>query len=255
MLVEDATFDPLTDRSWLEEREDRRAELTDPALVVDKRPRIVDEQDRVEIRPAIGGCVGSRLRPDDEHGAHVLALARPVGDGRSEEVHARVDVEEQLRVDLQHRRVHSSQGELAACDARLQLREHLFRIHARKRSGLRDRAGSDQLNEELGRDERRVDRQDDARLVRRRAETCDHAEDGRALGRAVIDDGERELDRIVGLSDRDDLVTGGAQNSPRALAERLAAKGRERLGRAEPFGRAADEEHAGRSYTIRHGSE
>ena len=94
VLVEDAALDPLADRGRLEEGENRRAELTDPVLVVHESRRLVDEQDCVEVRPAIGRRVGARLRPDDEHGAHVLALARPVGDGRSEEVHPRVDVEE-----------------------------------------------------------------------------------------------------------------------------------------------------------------
>ena len=72
---------------------------------------------------------------------------------------------------------------------------------------------------------------------------------------AVVEHGERQLELVVGLSDRDDLVAGVAQDPPRALGERLAAKRRERLRRAEPLGRAADEQHAGRSYTIRHGSE
>ena len=93
VLVEDAALDALADRGRLEEGENRRAELTDPVLVVDESRRLVDEQDRVEVRPAIGRRVGARLRPDDEHRAHVLALARPVGDGRSEKVHPRVDVE------------------------------------------------------------------------------------------------------------------------------------------------------------------
>ncbi len=245
VLVEDAALDLLADRGRLEEGENGRAELTDPALVVDESGRLVDEEDGVEVRPAVGRRVGARLRPDHEHSAHVLALARPVGDGRSEEVHPRVDVEEQLLVDLQHRRVHASQRQLTACDARLELRKHRLRVHARKRSRLRDRAGSGQLTEEVGRDERRVDRQDDTRLVRRRAKSRDHAEHGRALHRPVVEDGEWQL-AVVGLSDGDDLVADGAQDPPRALAERLSAKRRERLRRAEPLGRAADEQDAGR---------
>ena len=71
----------------------------------------------------------------------------------------------------------------------------------------------------------------------------------------VVDDRKRKLERVVALPDGDDLVADLAQRPPRALAERLTAKGRERLRRAEPLGRATDEEHAGRGYTIRHGSE
>ena len=95
-------------------------------------------------------------------------------------------------------------------------------------------------------DERRVDGQDETRLVRRGAETRYHAEHGRTLGRTVVDDGKRKLDLVVGLPDCDDLVAYGAQGPPRALAEWLAAKRRERLRRSEPLGRAPDEEHPGR---------
>ena len=109
VLVEDAALDALADRGWLEEGENGRAELTDPVLVVDESRRVVDEQDCVEIRPAIGRRIRARLRPDDDDRAHVVALARPVGDRRGDKIHPRVDVGEQLGVDLEHRRVHAAQ--------------------------------------------------------------------------------------------------------------------------------------------------
>ena len=57
---------------------------------------------------------------------------------------------------------------------------------------------------------------------------------------------ERELEGVVRLSDGDDLLAHLAQRSVGALGQRLAAKPRERLRRAEPLRGAADEQHARR---------
>ena len=76
-----------------------------------------------------------------------------------------------------------------------------------------------------------------------------------ALRRPVVDDRERELERVATLADGDHLVADLAQQPPRALAERLAAKRRERLRRIEALGGAADEQDSGNGYVIRHGSE
>ena len=64
--------------------------------------------------------------------------------------------------------------------------------------------------------------------------------------RAVVEHGEREREGVVRLSDGDDLVTHLAQRSVGALGERLTAKPRELLRRAEPLRRATDEQHARR---------
>ena len=60
-------------------------------------------------------------------------------------------------------------------------------------------------------------------------------------------DRERQLERVAALADGDHLVADVAPSArQRALGERLAAERRERLRRAEPLRRAADEQHAGR---------
>jgi hypothetical protein len=67
--------------------------------------------------------------------------------------------------------------------------------------------------------------------------------------------GEREVERVGLLPDRDDLVERLVEDAPAALAERLPAEGRKRLRGAEPLRGAADEEDPGRPQTTRHGSE
>ena len=81
--------------------------------------------------------------------------------------------------------------------------------------------------------------------MRSGAEPGYHAEDCSALGEAVVEHRKRELETICFLPDREHLVAGLAQKAPGPLGERLAAKGSERLRRAEAFGRAPDEEDPG----------
>ena len=69
---------------------------------------------------------------------------------------------------------------------------------------------------------------------------------GSALLRAVVDDRERKRELVVRLPDGETSVAHVTQRPPCALGERLAAKPRERLRRAEPLRGAADEQHARR---------
>ena len=81
-------------------------------------------------------------------------------------------------------------------------------------------------------------------LVRGGAQARDHAEDRRALVRAVVENRERQVELVVRLADGEYLLADLAEDPARPLRERLAPERRERLRRAEPLGRAADEQHA-----------
>src|SRR6185436_265715 len=105
---------------------------------------------------------------------------------------------------------------------------------------------ADEFAEKIWCDERAVDREDDRRVVSHGAQTGDDAEDRCPLLRAVVDHGKCKRKGVVGLSDRDDLVTHSTQCSVGTLSERLTAKPRERLRRAETLGSAADEQHSRR---------
>ncbi len=90
--------------------------------------------------------------------------------------------------------------------------------------------------------------------MRGSAEAGDHTEDWCSLVGAVVEHGEREVEVVRRLADGEHLLTRLRQDSPGALRERLAAKARKRLRRAEALRRSADEQHACRRYAIRHGS-
>ena len=83
-------------------------------------------------------------------------------------------------------------------------------------------------------------------FVRGRSQSGDHAEDRRALRRAVVEDGKWKLEPVIVLSDGEDLFAHLAENPPRTRGERLTAERCERLRRAEAFGRAADQEDSRR---------
>ena len=91
-----------------------------------------------------------------------------------------------------------------------------------------------------------------ADLVRSRAQPGDDAGDRRAHLGAVVEHGERELEPVRRLADGDPLVA-ERERLPADLGERAAVEAGERLRRAEPRARAADEQNA-RQASIRHGS-
>ncbi len=165
-----------------------------------------------------------------------------------------IDVYEQRLVQLDDRHVETGDR---ASDGELTRREGGQRglaIRARERARLRDgdvaaRAG--ERAERVGRDVRHVDRQDDAHVGARGAQSGDEPMNRSALFDAVREHRERKL--LVALPDRDALVARLPERPPGALCERLALDARERLRRAEPRARPADEQDS-RYGRIRHGS-
>jgi hypothetical protein len=252
-LVQHAALHAGAESGRLEEGEDGLAERRNPAFVLGEPFGIVDEEDDVQVGPAVRGVLGPSLRADDERAAHVLALARPVGDRGRDQVHARVDVHELGLVDVEHERVHAAKRELVPGDALLELREQGRRVRARERAGLRHRARRGESAQRLGRDQRDVDREREADVVRREAHARHQPEDRSTFLHPVLVHREREL-VPVGLPDGEDLVAHVVQRPPRTLRERLAAERGLRLRGAEPLGRAPDEENPGYGEAIRHGS-
>ncbi len=242
-FVQHASFS-LSDRRALEKRQHRPPELGDPTRLLGVGLRVVDDQDQVEIRPAVGRNVRARLRADDEKRLYVLALASPVRDRRCHQLYARVDVQQQALVDVQHLGVEASQRELAAIDASLQLREHPLRVDARQRSGLRDGTCLDELSEQVCRHERHIDREHEADVVRGGVQSSDHTVSRCSLDRPVVEHGKRQHELAL-LPHRENLVAGLVQDPPAALGKRLPPKVRECLRRAEALGRTAHEENPG----------
>ncbi len=206
----------LSDRRALEERQHRPPELGDPTRLLGVGLRVVDDQDQVEIRPAVGRNVRARLRADDEKRLHVLALASPVRDRGGHQLHARVDVQQQAPVDVQHLGVDASQRELTALDALLELREHLLRVGARQRPGVRDGNCLDELSEQVRRHERDIDREHEADVVRGSVQSSDHTVSRCSVDRPVVEHGERQHELAL-LPDRENLVAGLVQDPPATL--------------------------------------
>ena len=147
-------------------------------------------------------------------------------------------------VELEHGRVHAPERELACCDTRLELGEHRLRVRAGKRPGLWNaHVLRRSARNSLGRDERTVDGKHEADVVRRRSKPGDDAEDRGALLEPSSRTGNGSSSSSASLPDRNHLVAHLAENSPRPLGERLAAKVRDCLRRAEALGRSADEQN------------
>jgi hypothetical protein len=189
---------------------------------------------------------------------YLVGLARGRGEPRT---HAPLPAQKAGDLDvayraldhLVHARVDAAERELAAAQPPFELRQHRARVGAGQRPRLRHRDLRAEQAQRLGADVGAVDRQDHAHVVRRCAQAGDDAGDRRAHVAAVVDDGERQLERVRGLANCDPLVARLAEHAPRTRGERLAADDRERLRRAEPATRAPDEQHA-RQASIRHGS-
>ena len=122
---------------------------------------------------------------------------------------------------------------------------------ARRRGGVG--AGGREGVEVLPTQERRVDRDRDDQVVRRRPQTGDEAGDRRAHVRPVIQERKRQLEAVRVLADGEPLVAGLAEQPPGPLRERLAVESRERLRRPEPPARPADQQDA-RQLSMRHAS-
>ena len=100
----------------------RRTPPPSDAIVGQERG-LVDEEADVEIRTSVSAGVPDRAcEPTTSDGPHVHSRSRAQSAiDRSEEIHPRVDVEKERLVDVEHRRVHASQRELATRDPRLEV--------------------------------------------------------------------------------------------------------------------------------------
>lgn len=178
-----------------------------------------------------------------------------------EQVGPSVDVNQLCRVELDdvdlQRLERPAQRELAVGEALLEHGQRALSIHARQRSRLGDgdvRVGVDQPPKPARREEGTVDREHDARVGARGAQSRDDTCDRRANRGLVVDDAKRKCKAVAPLSHRDPLVADLTEQAPRPLGERLASEARESLGRAEAAARPADEKDAAQSRT-RHDSE
>ena len=191
---------------------------------------VLDDEHEVEVRPAVGRCVRTGLRADDEDGQHVLPLLGPVRDGRLEQLRGRVRVRQEPCVELDHALVHAAERELPVRDALVQLPEHRPRVDAGQRTGLRHGLGLDEATEQRRGHARRVDGQDDAGVMGCRPHARGDAVRGRPLLDAVVEHREREIERVRLLADDDHLLADLREQAVRSLGERLAAEPGERLG-------------------------
>ena len=108
-------------------------------------------------------------------------------------------------------------------------------------------------DEHGGRHPRGVDRQNHARFVRSGAQAGDDPGDRRPDVALVVEHREGQREPVGRLPDRDPLAA-ERQRFPPDLGEGAAVDACERLRRAEPRARAADEQDAGQPGAIRHGS-
>src|SRR6266550_6865502 len=156
-----------------------------------------------------------------------------------------VDVGELARIELDDRRVHVAQRVVAAQELLLEQRQRRAAKGSGQRAGRRDgiSRGSEPA-EGARRDQGAVDGEEDADVVRRRAQARDDSGDRCANRRVVVDDGEGEWEPVVRLADSDALVARVAEYAPGAFGERLATVLCERLRRTEARARAADEQDA-----------
>ena len=93
----------------------------------------------------------------------------------------------------------------------------------------------------LGTNERRVDGQDKATIVSRRAQAGYDTRQRNANVGVVVEHRERQRQRIGALPDSEPLVAHGGKVLPGVLGKSCALESRECFGRAEPVTRAADE--------------
>jgi hypothetical protein len=185
----------------------------------------------------------------------VLPLQVPAQIGPS------IDVYQLRRIELDDVDVQGlerpAQRELPAGETLLERGQRAPSIDARQRPCRRDsdvRVAVGQPPEPVRREEGAVDREHDARVAARGAQSRDDARDRRAYRELVVDDRKRKCEAVARLSHRDPLVADLTEQAPGSLGERLASEARESLGRAEAATRPADQEDAAQSRT-RHDSE
>ena len=242
-VVEHAAL-PVAVERRLEERHERRPELPNPSrhppcTAPGRRGGRPDP--RSDQRSA--GMSARACEPTSRSAFTSARFLGPVRDGGHEELGPRVDVHEpasstSTTVGLTPRSESSPAATRRSSSGSIALL-----VRTRERPGLRNRTLLSQTTQRLRRDERAVDGQHDAEVVRGRAQPGDHAEDGSALARAVVEtgNGERRAPSAALPTASTSSQTSPSRRQP-ALGERLAAEARERLRRAEALGGAADEQ-------------
>jgi hypothetical protein len=105
----------------------------------------------------------------------------------------------------------------------------------------------------LGRHQWAVDREHQADVVCGGAQSREDAEHGCPLLGLVVEHRKRQIERVLGPADGNDLLENLPEHPPSALGERLAAEVCHGLRGPEPLGPAPDEQDAGRSHAFRLG--
>src|SRR5439155_16020692 len=118
-------------------------------------------------------------------------------------------------IDLHDRDLEVAQRIIAALQLPLERRQHVAAIRAGKWTARRGRGRMcGEPQQALRGDEWTVDREYEADVMTRRAQSGDEARDGSAYVGAVVEDRKRERQRVGLLPDGDPLLAGRAQHAP-----------------------------------------
>ena len=115
-------------------------------------------------------------------------------------------------------------------------------------------AGIRKGREQLRRHERAVHGENHTDVMGRCPQRGYDTHDRRTDIRAVVEDGEWEVESVSELAHGDPLLAKLAEHAPAPLRERLAVEPRQRLRRSEPRRSAPDEQRPGQ-WATRHASE
>jgi len=203
-------------------------------------------------------CLATVVGGPSRGQTRVTEVPRTINRSEVLELARRIDVGQKLRVDFQPGDVQVLVGaverERTVSEAMFEYVESGLCPGSRQRAGLRDGRITACLAErthDLGSDPGAVDGQEHDDIVRSSVQARDNARDRRTDLGGVVDHVERQL---AGLADDEHLVTYLTEDAPCPVDERLTLDLRERLRRAEPTARPADEDDATQRLR-RHGSE
>ena len=194
------------------------------------RLRLIDDVGHRDVRQTRGDDQRDRAADDDiRTGRGILADDQSARDrharGRRDRADRQADARQRARRgrlrlidDVGHRDVRQTRGDDEG-----------------------DRAADDDIRAGRG---ILADDQHDAHVVRGRPQPGDQPVHGGSLVRPVVENGERQIERVSLLPDREHLVTDLVQEAPRTLREQFSTEAGERLGRPEALRRAADQEKA-----------
>ena len=241
VLVEHAALDTIADRHRLQEGEDRDAEVGDPVGVVGIAAGVVDEEEDVDVRPAVGARFTSRVRAASGDGARRRRAPSPQRrrPGGLRVLTLRSSASSSSRTSAFTPRNGNSRA-----DARLELGQHGLRIGTGQRPRPGDAPAWASARSASGVSSGQSTGRTSARSClaawsRRPRRTPGPVPPSRRRGETEA------RARPPPCRPRSPRHTSRARPPP-ALGERRAADRSERLRRAEPLGRSSYEEDTGR---------